>query len=140
MGLGWHVALQQELPEAAIPVDGKALIFRQHDLDELAEQLGLPRLTGFVSVNPQAVAGFLQAQGLDPDDYPIPEEEWFAATDGLKTVRGLLVHLRANPDAVLDSWRIIRDLAAIEQVLAAAEREQVLFHLASDMPSAPSGG
>ncbi|OAI45255.1 hypothetical protein AYO44_12975 [Planctomycetaceae bacterium SCGC AG-212-F19] len=136
MGMGWHVALNGAVAAAgAIKVDGKALIHRQHDLDEIAQQLGLRRLTEFVSVDPRAVAGFLQQQGLDPDDYPIPEEEWFASADGLATVQGLLAHLRANPDAVFDAYRIVRDLTAIAQVLSAAATAGVEFHLVSDMPS-----
>jgi hypothetical protein len=135
MGLGWHVALSSPVPAvAAIQVDGKALIHRQRDLDELAEQRGLAPLTDFVSVHPPSVARFLEQQGLDPQDYPIPEEEWFAAGEGLRTVRGLLEHLRARPDSLLDAQRIIRDLTAIEQVLTAAEAAAVQFHLVSDMP------
>jgi hypothetical protein len=136
MGMGWHVALNGVVAAtAAIRVDGKALIHRQHDLDELAEQLNLPPLTDFVSVDPTAVAAFLQQQGLDPDDYPIPEEAWFAPGDALPTVEGLLAHLRAQPDAVLDAHRIVRDLAAIAEILRAAAAAQVEFHLVSDMPT-----
>ena len=136
MGMGWHVALNRELPAAAaIAVDGKALIHRQHDLDEVAEQLGLPRVTDFVSVDPSAVARFLEQQGLNPDDYPIPEEEWFAAAEALPTVRGLLGYLRATPDAMLDAFRIVRDLTAIEQILVIADTEEVQFHLVSEMPT-----
>jgi hypothetical protein len=136
MGMGWRVALERELPAVAqVAMDGKALIFRQRDLDELAEQLGLAPLTEFVSSNPEAVAGYLREQGLDPADYPLPEEEWFAPADGLRTVRGLLAHLQSVPEAVLDAQRIVRDLAAIEQVLTAALAEQVPFHLVSAMPS-----
>jgi hypothetical protein len=134
MGMGWRVALERELPAvAAIAVDGKVLIHRQHDLDELARQLGAVPLTAFVSVDPAAVGRFLQQQGLDPAEYPIPEEEWFAPGEGLQTVRGLLAHLKANPEAVLDAHRIVRDLAGIEQILRVAEEEQVDFHLVSEM-------
>ncbi len=136
MGMGWRVALERELPAAAtIVVDGKALIHRQHDLDELAEQLGLRPLTDFLSVDPSAIGQFLQEQGINPHDYPIPDEEWFSPADALPTVRGLLGRLRAAPDAVLDSHRIIRDLSGIEQILVLAEQEAISFHLGSEMPS-----
>jgi hypothetical protein len=143
MGMGWRVALMRELPAAAqVKVHGKALIFRQYDLDELAEQLGLTRLTDFVSVDPSAVGEFLRQQGIDPEEHPIPDEEWFTPADALPTVRGLLAHLRANPDVVLDSHRIVRDLTGIEQILVLADREAIPFHLGSemptDMPSEPS--
>lgn len=136
MGLGWHVALQT--PIAGVDpagVDGKALIFRQRDLDELARQLGIEPLTDFVSANPQALARYLAQQGLDPANYPLADEEWFAAAAGLTTVRGLVAHLQARPDAVLDSFRIIRDLQAIERILKAADTAGVLFHLESALPA-----
>lgn len=140
MSLGWRVALQRELPAAqAIAVDGKALVFRQHDLDEIAERLKVPGLTEFLSADPAAMGQYLRQQGLDPDSFPIPDEEWFEPAEGLATVRGLLGHLRVNANAVLDSYRIVRDLTAIEQILTLAEREQVLFHLVSAMPTTMPG-
>jgi len=140
MSLGWHVALERDLPAAqAIAVDGKALVFRQHDLDEIAERLKVPGLTEFLSVDPAAMGQYLRQQGLDPDSFPIPDEEWFEPAEGLATVRGLLAHLRADAGAVLDSFRIVRDLAAIEQILTLAAQEQIHFHLASTMPTTMPG-
>lgn len=136
MGIGWHVVLEQELPGvAAVPMDGKALIHRQHDLDELAAALGVPPLTQFVSSDPLAVGRYLQQQGLDPDDFPLPDVAWFPAADGLQTVRGLLARLREKPDAVLDAQRIVRDLQAMEALLTPAAAAPVRFHLQSDMPN-----
>jgi hypothetical protein len=136
MGLGWHVALQS--PIAGVnpaDVDGKALIHRQRDLDELARRLGVEPLSHFVSANPEALARYLAQQGLDATAYSVPEEEWFAAADGLKTVCRLRAELRSRPDAVLDSQRILRDLEAIERILQAAAAADVAFHLASTMPT-----
>jgi hypothetical protein len=136
MGLGWHVALQSPLAGVnPADVDGKALIHRQRDLDELARRISVEPLSHFVSANPEALARYLAQQGLDAADYSVPEEEWFAAADGLKTVRGLLAELRSRPDAVLDSHRILRDLEAIERILQVASQAQVAFHLASAMPT-----
>ena len=136
MGIGWHVVLEEELPGlAAVPMDGKALIHRQHDLDELAAALGVPPLTRFVSSDPLAVGRYLQQQGLDPEDFPLPELEWFPAADGLQTVCGLLARLKEKPDAVLDAYRIVKDLQAMEAVLTVAAVVPVRFHLQSDMPN-----
>jgi len=135
MGIGWHVVLEAELPGAALaPMDGKALIHRQHDLDALATRLGVPPLTHFVCSDPEAVGSYLREQGLDPEEFPLPEAEWFAAEDGLPTARGLLAHLKANPDAVLDAYRIVQDLYAMEAILGAAAAAGLRFHLQSDMP------
>lgn len=134
MGLGWHVALTREIPGVdPTAVNGKALIFRQRDLDELARQRGLTPLTHFLSVDPAALVGYFQQQGLDPDNFPIPAEDWFEPGAALTTVRGLRDQLRGDP-SVLDAQRIIQDLQALEAILVAAQREQVLFHLASRMP------
>ncbi|MBL8798432.1 MAG: hypothetical protein JNM56_31345 [Planctomycetia bacterium] len=135
MGIGWHVVLETELPGAALaPMDGRALIHRQHDLDALAALLGVPPLTQFVSSDPAAIDRYLREQGLDPEDFPLPEVEWFAAEDGLPTVRGLLAHLKAKPDAVLDAYRIVQDLRAMEAILGTAAAVGLRFHLQSDMP------
>lgn len=139
MGLGWYVVLERELPEAAIAKEGgKALIHHQHELDDLARRLDLMPLSGLVSVRPAALAAYLQQQGLDPNEIPIPDEEWYDPAEGLKTVRGLIEHLRKAPGAapatVPNSVRVVQDLQGIEKALIVAEREKVQFHLASDLP------
>jgi hypothetical protein len=135
MGLGWHVVLERALPlPPADPTQGRSLIFYQHELDELARRLAVPPLTGFVSAVPERVAEYLRAQGLDPDTFPVDDEEWFDATEGLTTVRGLVAHIRATPKAVTDPVRIVRDLEAVERVLGLAAAQAVRFHLASELP------
>lgn len=135
MGLGWYVVLERELPDAAISNEGgKALIHHQHELDRLAKELGLTPLSKLVSVRPAAVGAYLQQQGLDPEDFPVPDEEWFEAAEGLSTVRGLLEHLQKQPQAVPNALRVVQDLKGIEKALIVAEREKVSFHLASDLP------
>jgi hypothetical protein len=135
MGLGWHVVLERELPVPAFdPAQGRSLIFFQHELDELARRLELEPLTRFVSAVPDRVAEYLREQGLDPEKFPVPEEEWFEATEGLATVRGLVAHLRTMPKSVTDAGRVLRDLDAVERVLVLAVGEGIRFHLASDLP------
>lgn len=135
MGLGWHVVLERELPlPPADAAQGRSLIFYQHELDVVARQLEMPALTSFVSAVPERVAQYLREQGLDPEMFPVDEEEWFAAAEGLTTVRGLAAHIRATPRSVTDSMRLLRDLEALERVLALAAAEDVRFHLASDLP------
>jgi len=136
MGLGWQVVLQTAVPGTpAQGASGRAVLFAQHDLDVLAEQLGVTKLTEFVSPVPETVAAYLRQQGLDPEDFPIPDRAWFEPTEGLHTIRGLLNYLRLAPQAVPDAYRVTQDLLGIAAVLAAAEQAQVLFHLASDLPA-----
>lgn len=135
MGLGWHVILESELPvPAADPALGRSLIFYQHELDELARSLELTPLTAFVSAVPERVAEYLREQGLDPEQFPIDEEEWFPAEEGLQTVHALADHLRGKPGAVTDAFKVLRDLEALERVLVQAAAAAVRFHLASHLP------
>lgn len=135
MGLGWHVILERELSvPAADPAQGRSLIFYQHELDELARRLDVPPLTNFVSAVPERVAEYLREQGLDPERFPVPAEEWFDAAEGLTTVRGLTAQVRKKPTDVTDATRVLRDLDAIERVLVLAAAVEVRFHLASELP------
>jgi hypothetical protein len=141
MGLGWHVILERELSlPPADPAQGRSLIFYQHELDELARRLEVAPLTGFVSAVPERVAEYLRAQGLDPDTFPVADEEWFSAPEGMATVRSLIAHIRATPKTVTDPLRIVRDLEAIEHVLALAAAQEVRFHLASELPRLDASG
>ncbi len=136
MGMGWHVALEHPLPDLGPPTAaGKALLFAQHEVDELAERLNLQPITAFVSVNRAGVAEYLRREGLDPDALPLPEEEWFDAAEGLATVQGLRAHLRENPQTVTNGTAVLRDLSALEAPLLAAVAARLRFHLESDMPT-----
>jgi hypothetical protein len=142
MGLGWHVILERDLSLPPVdPAQGRSLIFYQHELDELARLLDVAPLTGFVSAVPERVAEYLREQGLDPDKFPVAEEDWFSAAEGLATVRGLIEHIRAMPKAVTDPVRLVRDLEAVQGVLGLAAAQDVRFHLASELPRlGPPGG
>jgi hypothetical protein len=104
-------------------VNGKALAQSGKLLDALAKQEGVPRLMEFFGVSPEEVA----ALGLNLKREPEPET-WFAAEDGLKTVRTLL--RKAETEGL--GKRIASDLKEFEIVLSAAERAGVRWHLAVD--------
>ena len=136
MGVGWYVTLQRELPGVdPSAVDGKALIHAQHQLRVIAERLGLTPLLAFLATNPAELGWFLQREGLDPEDYPLPEEEWFDPANGLATVRGLLADLRRDPRGINWAEQVVRDLEALAVILDAAAREQVPFHLSTGLPA-----
>jgi hypothetical protein len=135
MGLGWRVILQKALPEPELPAaPARAVLFAQNQLEAITEQLELPPLTSFVSADPDHVADYLLQHDLNPEDFPIPGEAWFAPADGLKTVRALLAHLKTEPAAVADPVRVVQELRVIEMMLVKAEQDQVAFHLTSDLP------
>ena len=140
MAGGWHVRLERHLPGVEISTSsGVTLLYLQHQIDELAERLELRPLSRFFSTNPESVSAYLAEQGLNPADFDLPDEEWHDAAEGLETVRGLLVAIRAEPESIPKSDKIVSDLDTIEQVLALAALQEVRFHLARELTSPEEG-
>jgi hypothetical protein len=134
MAGGWHVRLERDLPGVEIATgSGVALLYRQRQIDELAERLRLLPLSRFFSTNPDAVSAYLAEQGLNPAEFDLPDEEWYDPADGLETVRGLLVAIRTEPESIPKSDKIVLDLEGIEQVLTLAAMHNVRFHLAREL-------
>jgi hypothetical protein len=132
MSVALYVALEKEIPGIdASSVCGKHLEKVQKKLEGIAQELGLMPLEGFISVNPEEVRGMLEDLDL-PEGTEIPAEQWFKASDGLKTVRGLLKHLQDDPSVIKNAKAVIHDLEATETVLAAAAKRRIRFHLAVD--------
>ena len=58
----------------------------------------------------------------------VPTEQWFAAAQGLMTVRALAEHVAANLNNFKQPNPILRDLRAVEALLVAADAAGVRFH------------
>eukprot|EP01031_Cornospumella_fuschlensis_P009154 gene9154-11243_t len=102
-----------EKPLAGIDdfVNGKAVAsVDEVELDELCKRLKVKSLWAFVSQDPGDFADLLEeGEALDLSD-SLPDEQWFAAEDGLKTVRALQGHLGAEPPALFHEIRFRADL------------------------------
>jgi hypothetical protein len=130
MASGWRVVLEQELPANAAPADtGKALLYFQRQIDELAERLQVPSLSGFFSRSPYDIAEYLRGQGVEPNFDHLPDEEWFDAAEGLRTVRAIIEELRTFPAAVPAPEKVVADLEDVERALILAESKGLRFHL-----------
>jgi hypothetical protein len=135
MASGWRVVLQQELPgELAAADTGKALLYYQRQIDELAERLELLPLSRFFSRSPHDIAAYLRTQGVEPNLDDLPEEVWHDAADGLRTVRALLTALGQGPGSLPQPEKIVADLRVVERILVVAEREAIRFHLGRELP------
>src|SRR5262245_49463349 len=133
MAAGWSVVLENRAAPAVDAKGGKALLYYHRQIDELAERLGLTPLSDFFSRDPQAIATYMRTLGIDPDLDALPEEEWFEVGEGLTTVRGLLAHLREEPNDVPEPTKIIADLEIVVAALAAAEQAGTRFHLGREL-------
>jgi hypothetical protein len=134
MGAALYIALEPSEPPLDASVDGKALSRAEGDLAILARQLRVRPLMDFFSMSADEYAAeaeeFNSLAGI-PDGRP-PEEEWFAAREGLTTVRALLRHLRSHPEAVRFPADVISDLESFELVLQEADHRGVRWHLCVD--------
>lgn len=115
-------------------VNGKALSHAEKDLARVAEKLGVKPLMSFFSAAPEEVEAFLTDESIDPETIGMKLQalEWFAASEGLDTIRALLRYLQQNPGAVKDSATAVGDLKEFERVLTEAEKRKLRWHLAVD--------
>jgi hypothetical protein len=136
MGAGWYVALERAVPrvDGALPHNGKALLFAQHHLEEIARRLALPPLKEFFSSDPVAVTDYLQEQGIAADAEDLAAEEWYDAADALPVLRQLLESLSDPPVGLGQIDRVRADLAAMQAILTAADANGVRFHIATGLP------
>jgi hypothetical protein len=126
------VTLEKPLPEALDAYTkcktGKALAREADRIDRAARAAKVAALTSFLSENPAALIEQLKEDGFDPSKMRLPPERWFAAAEGLTSVRALIEQVAANLNDFKQPNPILRDLRAIEPVLVAAQQAGVQFH------------
>jgi hypothetical protein len=126
------VTLEEELTDAfdayAKAKTGKALARESDRIDRAARAAKVPALTSFLSENPAALIEQLKEDGFDPSKMRLPPERWFAAAEGLTSVRALIQQVAANLNDFKQPNPILRDLRAIEPLLDAAQQAGVRFH------------
>ena|SRR5437868_702446 len=131
MALAIVVTLEKELPEGAAYAKagtGKALARETDRLDSAARRKGASAFTALLSESQAKLAEQMRAEGFDPSKMRLAAERWFAASEGLKTVRGVAEYVGANLNDFKQPNPILRDLKAAEGLLVAAEKEGVRFH------------
>ena len=132
MSVAYYIALKDEIPGFDPFVNGKAIAHAdEKTIAKYCSALKVKPLTEFISQNPEELADFMEGEGIEAPDGP-PEEQWFEAKDGLKTVRALKQYLTDNPTALMNSKAVCDDLSEFETVLERIEKEGVLWHLAVD--------
>jgi hypothetical protein len=94
MALAFIISLDKELPDAQAAykkaASGKALAREADRLDSAARRKSVASLTSLLSEDPASLIAQLREEGFDPSKMRVPPEEWFAAGEGLKTVRALV--------------------------------------------------
>jgi hypothetical protein len=132
MAVSIVIALEKELAEAqaayAKAASGKALGRELEKLDFAARCRNVPGITSLLSESQAALAEQMRESGFDPAKMRLPPETWFAATEGLKTVRGISEYVNTKLNDFKQPNPIQRELKAAEALLAAADAAGVRFH------------
>lgn len=157
MGVAFYITSEEHSVAICTEVSGKCLARASEALEVLATQLGVSPLSNFCS---QSVDDYYSLLGVpeglldeetgkydqdaveqwrreeEGDSYtPLPEgtyESWFAPSEGLVTVRALLVHIAIAPDSIPNAEGVIIDLQDCERVLEALQESGIRWHLAVD--------
>ena len=132
MGTALFIALEHEIPEFHQSEYSKILARAGEELDAVAAQLGVQPLMSFFSKDPQEVEDFLDDHGAALDEMPIPDETWYTAADGLKTVDTLLGHYQSAANPTSQTEDIVKDLREFQDVLRRAAAAGVRWHLDVD--------
>ena len=123
-----YIVLREQIPGVhANALEGRALSKYSSQLADLATKAGVRPLMSFFSADPDEMAGLL---GEDAGEVTIPDETWFPAEDGLKTIAALLITLEKAPAP--ENAALITELSEFERVLEAARSHGVTWHLAID--------
>lgn len=132
MSVAYYIVPERPVPDLDCFVDGKALAHvRDGVIERLCRESKVRPLEDFQSENPEDAAAFFEDAGIDLPPDGFPPEQWFAAADGLETVRALLARV-SELAAKGKSAAVADDLRNYEEVLVGLERAGVRWHLAVD--------
>jgi hypothetical protein len=124
----FYIVLERELAGVdAVGIEGRALSNSSKQLDALATQAGVKSLSSFFSVKKSEVVELLEGNDLG---FEIPDEQWFPANEGLRTIAVLLKELRA--ELSIRNKALVEELGEFERVREAAKSSNVRWHLAID--------
>ena len=131
MSMAIVVTLERELPAAPAGVkgaNGKALARELEKLDYAARCKGVEMMSAYLSESQAELIEQLKADGFDPTKMRLAPEQWYAAADGLRTVRALIEYVSEKLNDFKQPNPILRDLRGAEATLAAADGARVQFH------------
>jgi len=125
----YYIVLEKQITGAGTFVNGNLLSKNSDALEKLAKKLCVTSLMSFFSVSKEDVAS-LFGDSASVDNIPVPDEKWFSAEDGLRTVNTLLKNLSAS--RIRDSDRVEGNLREFVRVLELAKSNGIRWHLAID--------
>ena len=126
----FYIVLQESIPGIdGISLEGRALSQHSDELQELAQKAGVQPLTSFFSVDKEDIWGLI-GEDSERVGIQVPEQRWFAAEDGLRTVKALLAAVATLPSALRE--KLTSELTEFQRVLGAAQARAIGWRLGID--------
>lgn len=132
MAASLYIVVEGEDPGFDIYVNGHALARNEDALEQLAERLHVAPLLEFFSADENSMA-LLRDEGAGNTEFdrPMPQPQWYDATDGLLTVRTLIDFLDLTPAALgSETQTALCELRDYERVLHKTAQHGLRWHLA----------
>jgi len=132
MAASLFIVVEGEDPGFDIFVNGHALARNEDALERLAARLHVHPLLEFFSADENSMALLLE-QGVADSEWerPLPQPQWFKASDGLLTVDALSQFLAADPAALgSETQPVLIELREYERVLRKAAERGLRWHVA----------
>lgn len=133
MAASLYIVVEGDDPGFDIFVNGRALARNEEALHRMALSLQVSPLLEFFSADENSMALLLEQGSGNPDwAGNLPQPQWFAAQEGLATVRALEEFLVAAPAALGSETSAVRqELHEYEQVLEKTQARGLRWHLAA---------
>ena len=132
MAASLYIVVEGEDPGIDIFVNGHALARNEESLERLAERLNVRPLLEFFSADEDSMA-LLVEQGAEEREWkrPLPQPQWFDASDGLFAVSALMGFLAKNPSALgSETLPVVIELRQYQKVLRKAALRGLRWHIA----------
>lgn len=132
MAASLYIVVEGEDPGFDIFVNGQALARNEDALEKLAERLHVVPLLDFFSADENSMALLVEQGARNPEwERPLPQPQWFLASEGLLTVRALIGLLEETPAALgSETHPALLELREYERVLMKTAQRGMHWHLA----------
>lgn len=132
MAASMYIVVEGEDPGFDTFVNGRLLARNEDALERLALRLGVRPLIEFFSADENSMSLLIEEGAGDQELIRrLPPPQWYAAGDGLKTVRALLDALQDEPQQLgSEGEQVLSELLEYAQVLGKARDREMRWHLA----------
>jgi hypothetical protein len=127
-----YIVVEGEDPGFDIFVNGRALARHENALEGVALRLGVRPLIEFFSADENSMSLLIEEGAGNPDLMRrLPPPQWYAAGDGLTTVRALVAALQDDPQQLgTEGQQVLAELQEYARVLEKTMRAGLRWHLA----------